>query len=182
MSITTQQIDLWRQTLSETQHLEFKEAKNQFGLQKLYEYCVGIANERGGYLLLGIADRPPRSVVGTQAFRNPVKAEEKVFQKLGFRVQIEEVAHRDGRVVVVRIPSRPHGTPRDLDGRFLMRVGATLVPMTDDQLRTIHAETEPNWDRPSYNSALVIANLIGAWNEKNQSDLKSYLKLCVTGT
>ena len=52
MTTTPQQIDLWRKTTSEHQRLEFKEAKNQFDSQKLYEYCVAIANEGGGHLLL----------------------------------------------------------------------------------------------------------------------------------
>jgi len=61
MSTTPEQIDLWRQAASEHQRLEFKEAKNQFDTRKLSEYCVALANEGGGVLLLGVADRPPRA-------------------------------------------------------------------------------------------------------------------------
>lgn len=100
MTTTAAQIDLWRQSPSERQHLEFKEAKAQFDNRKLYEYCVALANEGGGYLLLGIADKPPRPVVGTRAFADPVAMAEKLFQAIGFRVDIEEVAHPDGRVLV----------------------------------------------------------------------------------
>jgi predicted HTH transcriptional regulator len=107
---TPEQIDIWRQTPSEHQRLEFKEAKTQFDNRRLYEYCVAIANEGGGHLLLGIADKPPRPVVGTQAFNDPIAMAEKLFQALGFRVDIEEVMHPQGRVVVFHIPSRPHGT------------------------------------------------------------------------
>src|SRR5690606_28280173 len=66
--ITPAQIDLWRASPSETAKLEFKEAKTSFSLEKLYEYCVAIANEGGGHLLFGVADKPPRAVVGTAAF------------------------------------------------------------------------------------------------------------------
>lgn len=72
MPTTAEQIDLWRKSPSEHQRLEFKEAKTQFDNRNLYEYCIALANEGGGRLLLGIADKQPRSVVGTQAFRNPV--------------------------------------------------------------------------------------------------------------
>lgn len=65
---TPQQIDLWRQACSEHQRLEFKEAKHQFDFRRLQQYCVALANEGGGTLLLGIADKPPRPVVGSQAF------------------------------------------------------------------------------------------------------------------
>ena len=110
MATTPKEIDAWHQNYSENRSLEFKEAKTQFDNQKLFRYCVGIANDGGGILLLGIADEPPRPVVGTKAFHNPVAMEEKIFQKIGFRVDIEEVDHPDGRVLVFHIPSRPKGT------------------------------------------------------------------------
>lgn len=46
MVITPAQIDLWRQVPTETQNLEFKEAKNNYAFEKLCEYSVAIANER----------------------------------------------------------------------------------------------------------------------------------------
>lgn len=145
MVTTPEQIDLWRKSPSENQRLEFKEAKMQFDSQKLFRYCVALANEGGGHLLLGVADTPPRLVVGTQALANPIAAAEKIFQAVGFRVDVEEVAHPDGRVVVFHIPSRPRGTAYHLDGAYLMRSGEALVPMSEDQLRRIFAEGEPDW-------------------------------------
>ena len=145
MPTTPHQIDLWRQAPSEHQRLEFKEAKTQFDNRTLYKYCVAIANEGGGILLLGIADKPPRPVVGTKAFNNTVEMAEKLFTAVGFRVDIEEVAHPDGRVLVFHIPSRPIGTAYHLEGAYLMRSGETLVPMSEDRLRGIFAEGKPDW-------------------------------------
>ena len=133
MTTTSEQIDLWRQTPSEHQRLEFKEARNQFDTRKLGEYCVALANEGGGVLLLGVTDRPPRAVVGTQAFRDTVLAAEKLFYSVGFRVDIDAIAHPDGRVIAFHIPSRPRGTAYHLDGKYLMRAGEALVPMSEDQ-------------------------------------------------
>src|SRR5581483_6716715 len=124
MPTTPQQIDLWRQS-PERQRLEFKEAKNQFDFEKLCAYCVAIANEGGGTMLFGVADQPPRPVVGTNACNNPVGMAEKLFTTLGFRVDVEEVNH--------------------LDGKYLMRSGESLIPMSEDQLRKIFAEGEPDW-------------------------------------
>ncbi len=150
MSTTVEQIDLWRQSPSEHQRLEFKEAKNQFDTRKLSEYCVAIANEGGGVLLLGVADKAPRAVVGTNAFLDLVDAAEKLFRSVGFRVDIEAVAHPDGRVLVFHIPSRPRGTAYHYDGKYLMRAGEALVPMSEDQLRRIFAEGQPDWlEEPS---------------------------------
>ena len=142
---TREQIDLWRKSPSEHQRLEFKEAKTQLDNRQLYEHCVALANEGGGLLLLGVSDKPPRAVVGTHAFRDPVAMAEKLFQAIGFRVDIEEVAHPEGRVLVFHIPSRPRGTAYHLDGKYLMRSGEALVPMSEDQLRRIFAEGEPDW-------------------------------------
>jgi hypothetical protein len=58
MTMTPAQIDLWRQAVSEHQRLGFKEAKNGLDRTKLNEYCVAIANEGGGHLILGISDKP----------------------------------------------------------------------------------------------------------------------------
>ena len=136
MAISVEQIDLWRQMPSELEQLEFKEAKNQFDNQTLYDYCVAIGNEGGGHLILGIRNEPPRMVVGTKAFNNLMAMAHKMFEVLGFRVDIEEVAHPDGRVVVFQIPGRPRGTAFHRGGKYLMRSGESLVPMSEDRLRT----------------------------------------------
>jgi predicted HTH transcriptional regulator len=150
MATTPAQIDTWRQAPTEHQRLEFKEAKKHFDTHRLAEYCVALANEGGGVLLLGVADSPPRPVVGSQAFPNTVHTAQKLFEAVGFRVDIEEVDHPSGRVLVFHIPSRPRGTAYHLEGRYLMRSGASLVPMSEDQLRRIFAEGRPDWlEEPS---------------------------------
>lgn len=145
MSTTVEQIDRWRSVASEHQRLEFKEAKTQYDFKKLCRYCVALANEGGGHLLFGICDKPPRSVVGTIAVDNPGGMTEKLLETLGFRVDIEEVLHPDGRVIVFHIPSRPYGTAYHLEGAYLMRSGEQLVPMSEDKLRRIFTEGEPDW-------------------------------------
>jgi ATP-dependent DNA helicase RecG len=96
-------------------------------------------------LLLGIRDKTPRTVVGTKAIDNPVGMSEKIFNKLNFRVLIEEVQHPAGRVVILSIPPRPRGEARHLDGAYLMRCGETTQAMSPDVLRKIFMEGEPDW-------------------------------------
>lgn len=122
MATTREQIDLWRASATEHERLEFKEAKNQYDFQKLREYCVGLANEGGGTLLLGIKNDPPREVVGTAAMGNPTGMAMKLFESIGFRIEIEAVEHPGGRVVVCHIPSRPRGTAYHVDGKYLYEV------------------------------------------------------------
>lgn len=146
--ITLDTLTRWLSAPAESEHLEFKEAKQQFDTTKLLRYCVALANEGGGHLVLGVTDKLPRRVVGSQAFMagpdlNAIKA--RIVDKLRIRVDVLELAHPDGRVLVFEIPARPVGQPLDFEGAYLMRAGEDLVPMTPDQLRRIFAEGLPDW-------------------------------------
>jgi ATP-dependent DNA helicase RecG len=146
--ITLEDLNQWLNAPAETEQLEFKQAKQSFNKTNLLRYCVALANERGGYLILGVTDKPPRRVVGSQAFPsatslNEVKA--LIVQKLGFRVEATELQHPDGRVLVFEIPSRPLGQPQAFEGTYLMRAGEDLVAMTPDVLRAIFAEDQQDW-------------------------------------
>ena len=152
--ITLETLDRWLAGMPENEHLEFKEAKQQFDQSRLMRYCVALANEGGGHLVLGVTDRPPRRVVGTQAFRGQGEIKARILDTLRFRVEIEELMHPDGRVLVFEIPPRPVGTPLHYEGAYLMRVGDELVPMSPDQLRRILEEGQPGWlEQPARESA-----------------------------
>lgn len=94
---------------------------------------------------MGTTDRLPRKVVGTQACSDVTGQAQKLFESLGFRVDVEEVQHPGGRVVVFEIPTRPRGTAYHLDGAYLMRSGESPVPMSEDQLRRVFSEGKPDW-------------------------------------
>lgn len=59
MQTTREQVDIWRAAPTETQTLEFKEAKTQYDSDKLFGYCVAIANEGGGHMILGVRNKLP---------------------------------------------------------------------------------------------------------------------------
>lgn len=146
--ITLDTLNHWLTTPAETENLEFKAATEQFDTVKTLRYCVALANEKGGYLVLGVTDKAPRRVIGTKAFltiaeQNKIK--EMIVQKLRIRVETTELDHPDGRVLVFEIPSRADGYPIEYEGAYLMRAGEALVPMTPDQLRRIFAEGQPDW-------------------------------------
>jgi ATP-dependent DNA helicase RecG len=102
LSVTIEQLEKWMKSAEGT-NLEFKEAKTQYDTTKLYRYCVALYNEGGGKLILGVNDAKPRKVVGSNAFLNLNDIKSKIFDKLHIRVDAEEVAHPDGRVVVFHI-------------------------------------------------------------------------------
>ena len=143
--LTLDTLNRWLADAPESEHLEFKEAKLQYDITKLLRYCVALANEGGGHLVLGVTDKRPRQVVGTQAFQNRGDITARILETLRIRVDAEELLHPGGRVLVFAIPPRPIGTPLHHDGAYLMRAGEELVPMSPDQLRRILAEGGPDW-------------------------------------
>lgn len=137
---TLRQLEGWL-LAQEGESLEFKEAKNQYPFDSLVKYCCALANEGGGRIILGVTDRRPRKVVGTRAFSQPEQTRNTLMQRLPLRIEVLEIAHSDGRVLVFSVPSRPLGTPLKFDGKYWSRQAESLVPMSEDKLRSIFAET-----------------------------------------
>jgi ATP-dependent DNA helicase RecG len=144
MTTSLDQLRAWMERPREDEHLEFKEAKHSYDNEKLVSYCIALANERGGKFILGVTNAPPRRVVGSSAFSNLEKVKHELFDRLRMRIDLDEVIHPDGRVLVFHVPARPIGTPLHLNGAYLMRSGESLVPMSPDQLRRIFDEAEPD--------------------------------------
>jgi len=130
----------------EGERLECKEAKSRFSYDDLEEYCAAIANEGGGRIVLGVTDKPPRRIVGTAAFPEPQKQASRLTERLRYiKVRSEEVLTPSGRVLIFHVPGRPKGIAIEINGRFLMRAGDSLRPMTQDQIRRIVLEAEPDF-------------------------------------
>ncbi len=171
MSVTMEQLEKWLVTPSETEHLEFKEARNRFDFERLVDYCAALANEGGGHMVLGVSDKPPRQVVGTTAFGTPERTLGGIYERLHFKVTHTELNHVDGRVLVFTIPSRPIGHPIEYKGRYLMRAGEELVPMTPDFLQKIFAEGQAVFE-----ARIALAGL-GAEDVIRLLDTQSYFDL-----
>lgn len=160
----------------ETRSLEFKAAREQYSYDRLLEYCAALANERGGRIILGVTDQPPRTVCGTRAFPHPQDLERKLHEKLALRITVEECWLEGKRIVVVTVGSRPVGQAVHVDGRYLMRQGESLVPMTPDHLRAILSETtEPFLSRP-------VCNPLPATRVHEIIDTAAYFRLADIAT
>ncbi len=144
MKERAQRLELWMQA-REDEHFEFKEAKNRYDFQKLVKYCVALANEGGGKMILGVTDKLPRQVVGTKAFQNLERTKAGLIQRISLRIDAEEIMHPQGRVVVFHVPSRPIGMPIHYEGRYFMRAGEDLGPMLPDMLKRIFDEAGPDY-------------------------------------
>jgi ATP-dependent DNA helicase RecG len=157
---------------SENEHIEFKEAKNNFHFEKLVDYCVALANEGGGRIVLGVSDQRPRKVVGTLAFELPEKAVAGIHERIHLKILWQEIAHADGRVLVFEVPSRPAGHPLQYDGRYLMRAGEELVAMTPDQLKRIIDEGKPEFIDLPAKSALSEEAVVSLLDVQGYFDLR----------
>ena len=129
----------------ENEHLEFKEAKNNFHFDRLVKYCAALANEGGGSIILGVTDKRPRKVVGSQAFADLERTKAGLIERLRLRIDADEIDHPNGRVLVFSVPSRPIGVPIAVEGAYYMRAGEDLVPMTPDMLRRLFDESGPDF-------------------------------------
>ena len=78
---------------TEGDHLEFKEAKNRFGVVEATEYLCAMSNCGGGRLVLGVNDKRPREVVGSRAFEQPEVTVRHLMDKLRVRVDFQIYEH-----------------------------------------------------------------------------------------
>ncbi len=124
---------------------EFKSASGGFSFDELAKYCVALANEGGGPIVLGVSDRRPRRLTGTRAFPEPGRAERGLFERLGHRIAVEEYEHEAHRVLIVHVPGRLRGAAWQDRGTFWMRSGDALVAMSDERLHRIHDEAGPDF-------------------------------------
>ncbi len=141
----------------EGSRVEFKSASGGYHFDSLAQYCVALANEGGGHVVLGVTDRRPRQVVGSAAFAEPGRTEAGLHQKLGHRIPVEELFHEGGRVVIVHVPARLPGAPWQVDGRYLKRAGDELVPLGAAELRAVFEEAAPDFSAQP--SAATLADL-----------------------
>ena len=141
MNITLAELEALIQD-EEGERLEFKAAKNHFDFDELEKYCVALANEGGGKIILGVTDKPPRQIVGTTACDPPERTRNSLIQRLHLGITFQAIKHPDGRVLIINIPSHPIGMPiKNQNGIYYMRRGDSLVAMSQDRLKAIFAES-----------------------------------------
>src|SRR5580658_10363913 len=127
----------------EGEHLEFKEASGNYPFEKLVKYCAALANEGGGKMILGVTDKRPRTVVGTNAFTEPERTVAGLVERLRLKIECEEIHHQGGRILIFHVPSRPFGMAIEADGAFWMRAGESLRAMTQDEVKRVVVEAGP---------------------------------------
>ncbi|WP_343410363.1 ATP-binding protein [Candidatus Amarolinea dominans] len=175
MNVDLTRLQAWL-SAGEDEHLEFKEARNRYDFEELVKYCVALANEGGGTMILGVTDRRPRHVVGSHAFTDLERTKAGLIERLRLRVDVAVLQHPNGRVIVFSVPSFPtvsiqyHGAywmrrrrpdpddPPDLLKRILMRLadfGGNLPSGRSWPTSILRPSATPAmWQRKSGNKAL----------------------------
>ncbi len=134
MKTTIEQLNSWLKN-KEGLNLEFKKAENNFSFKELCNYCAALSNEGGGKLVFGVEPKN-HSVVGTCVYKGTHQTySNNILQKLNIRVDVEELAHPGGRVLIFHIPAHYTGKPVQSDGTYWMRAGESLVPMDEQTLK-----------------------------------------------
>ena len=139
-------------------HIEFKEAKHNFpfagGDRKeakerrhcVLGYVVALANERSGRLVLGMADKYPHAVVGSDFAQDEEgQLVDEIYKRLHIRVRTEVLYDGEKRVLVITVPSRPIGKALRFEGVPLMRTGESLREMDDAEYLAIIQEQDPDF-------------------------------------
>lgn len=171
----------------ENEHLEFKEAKENYHFEKLLKYCAALSNEGGGSIVLGVTNAIPHRVVGTNAFKDLGRTKAGLIERLHLRIDADELSYSGKRVLVFTSPPRPIGVPISVDGAYWMRASEDLVPMTSDMLRSIFDETGPDFSAevcPRACLADLAPQAIAAFRDrwyrraKNDKLLRSLMSSC----
>lgn len=135
----------------ETEVVEFKEAKNNYGFDKLGKYFSALCNEANlkgqpaGWLVLGVRDKD-KSIVGTTVRSNPadlhsLKAEiaDHTTGRLTF-IEIYEISTKEGRVILFEIPAAPKGMPIAWKGHYYGRDGEQLHALNAEEYERIRTQ------------------------------------------
>ena len=139
----------------ESEHYEFKEAKNQFKFEDAAKYCCALSNSGGGKLIFGVSDKRPRKVVGSKSFEQPERTRKDLMDRIRVRVDFQIYQNEDGRVLVFEVAGRPIGLPVQSKGIAWWRDGDSLVPMPEDVRRAIYYEAGHDFSGDICNSASI---------------------------
>jgi ATP-dependent DNA helicase RecG len=153
--VTIEQLRTMRES---EDHVEFKSALHNFPFtggkhtepkdrrRCVLGYVVAMANERGGLLVLGMEDKWPHKVCGSD-FAQDMEGNlmDAIYEKLHIRVDAYALYEGNLRVLVISVPSRPIGRLLKFEGVALMRIGESLREMSDTEMLTILSEQEPDY-------------------------------------
>lgn len=137
--------------VTETEVVEFKEAKNGYDFRKLGKYFSALSNEANlngkphAWLVFGVEDKH-HTIVGSKYRINikdldSLKSEiaDKTTNRITF-IEIHELNLPEGRVVMFQIPAAPKGIPVAFEGHYYGRDGEDLSPLNLEEIERIRGQ------------------------------------------
>ncbi|MBI5100179.1 MAG: putative DNA binding domain-containing protein [Nitrospirae bacterium] len=141
-------LDELRRLPSETEWIEFKEAKHTFHFNEIGKYFSALSNEANlknkecGWLIFGI-EHKSRKIINTRFRSNrtdldSLKSEvaNKTSNRITF-IEIYELHLPEGRVIMFQIPAAPKGIPVAWNGHYYGRDGESLVALNLQEIEQI---------------------------------------------
>lgn len=135
----------------ETEWVEFKEAKHNFGADDLGQYFSALSNEANlhrqpcAWLVFGVKDKP-RQIVGSQ-FRNTAASLQSLKQEVARElsphltfVEIFELIRLEGRVLLFQIPPAPAGMPVSWKMHMYGRNGESMGGLSIEKIERIRRQ------------------------------------------
>jgi len=137
---------------SETEWVEFKEAKNNFDFDDLGRYFSALSNEANikaesaGWLIFGVTDHAPRQIVGSR-YRHQKPGLEKLKREISKQTNhqttfadIQEMRIEGLRIVLFQIPPAARGVPTTWRGVAYGRTHDSLVPLSLQKIEYIRRQ------------------------------------------
>jgi len=137
---------------SETETVEFKEAKESFSFDKIGKYFSALSNEANlkghqvSWLVFGIKDKP-RDIVGTTYRTNRKDLNNlkggianKTTNRITF-IDIHELEYKAKRVLLFEIPAAPRGIPIAWENHYYGRDGHELSALNLEEIERIRSQT-----------------------------------------
>jgi len=97
-------------------------------------------------------------------------------ERIPLRIEVVEISHADGRVLVFEVPCRPVGVPIKYDGVYWSREADSLVPMSEAKLRLVFGEAGHDFSADVCPGALLqhldagsIEDFRRRWIEKSKN-------------
>ncbi len=160
----------------EGENLQLKEAKKSFSYEEAAKICCALSNNGGGRLVLGISDKRPRKVVGTEAFSEPERTRVGLINKLKVNVDFCTLTYDGKRILIFSVNSRPIGLPVQFDGTAWIYEADELKVMSEEIRHRIYSEAGNDFSSQICKEATIndlddraVENFRTKWMEKSEN-------------
>jgi ATP-dependent DNA helicase RecG len=153
---------------TETELIEFKEAKNDYDFDNLGRYFSALSNEANlkgkteAWLIFGVTNEPPRQICGTNYRKQQPGLERlktQISQHTNHRItfrEIHELNYPEGRVVLFEVPPAPRGIPTTWNGDAYGRIHESISKLNLQEIEQIRNQGAPeDWSAQICDGATI---------------------------